>query len=139
MSAVGLLSNLMMSTSNWYNDFCCGCRSLLSVESEDFPTEPLECVLQGCLRRKTVQKSGRKPAVAAWQRYWVQVRGSSMVYFPAKGFKGSERADFKREPCKVLALTGLRVALIQSGSPPDLFQLSDPVRGKYPFLIDYIR
>lgn len=52
-----------------------------------------------------------------------------MVYFPAKGFKGCERGDFKKEPCKVLSLSGLQVDLILTGSPPDLFQLSDTTRG----------
>lgn len=43
---------------------------------------------QGCVRRKTVLKDGRKPAVASWQRYWLQIWANSLVYFPPKSFKG---------------------------------------------------
>lgn len=43
---------------------------------------------QGCIRRKTMVKDGRKPAVASWQRYWVQIWANSLVYFPPKTFKG---------------------------------------------------
>lgn len=43
---------------------------------------------QGCVRRKTILKDGRKPAVASWQRYWVQIWANSLVYFPPKSFKG---------------------------------------------------
>lgn len=43
---------------------------------------------QGCVRRKTLLKDGRKPAVASWQRYWLQIWANSLVYFPPKSFKG---------------------------------------------------
>lgn len=50
---------------------------------------PLECMsFQGCVRRKTVLKDGRKPTVASWQRYWLQIWANSLVYFPPKSFKG---------------------------------------------------
>ena len=44
--------------------------------------------IQGCLRRKCVQKGKRKPAVASWQRYWVQIWANKMLFFPPKTFKG---------------------------------------------------
>lgn len=43
---------------------------------------------QGCIRRKTLLKEGRKPAVASWQRYWLQVWANHLVFFPPKTFKG---------------------------------------------------
>ena len=45
------------------------------------------CTLQGCLRRKTLLKSGRRPPVATWQRYWVQLWAQSLVYFSCKKIK----------------------------------------------------
>lgn len=50
---------------------------------------PTDCMnFQGCVRRKTVLKDGKKPAVASWQRYWLQIWANSLVYFPPKSFKG---------------------------------------------------
>lgn len=46
------------------------------------------CSMQGCVRRKTILKHGRKPAVASWQRYWLQIWASSLTYFLPKSFKG---------------------------------------------------
>lgn len=43
---------------------------------------------QGCVHRKTLLKDGRKPAVASWQRYWLQVWAKNLVYFSPKTFKG---------------------------------------------------
>ncbi|XP_022222067.2 ras-specific guanine nucleotide-releasing factor RalGPS1 isoform X2 [Drosophila obscura] len=72
----------------------------------DLMSPEAAAAMQGCVRRKTVQKEGRKPAVASWQRYWLKIWANSLVYFPPKSFKGSERNDFKREPCKVCPLEG---------------------------------
>lgn len=79
--------------------------------------------LQGCVRRKTVQKEGRKPAVASWQRYWLQIWANSLVYFPPKSFKGSERNDFKREPCKVCPLEGWFAHVIDNPKHKNTFEL----------------
>jgi Ras-specific guanine nucleotide-releasing factor RalGPS len=57
-----------------------------SIINVDSPTEGLN--FQGCVRRKTVLKDGRKPTVASWQRYWLQIWANSLVYFPPKSFKG---------------------------------------------------
>ncbi|XP_005176804.1 ras-specific guanine nucleotide-releasing factor RalGPS1 [Musca domestica] len=79
--------------------------------------------LQGCVRRKTVQKEGRKPAVASWQRYYIQIWANSLVYFPPKSFKGSERSDFKREPCKVCPLEGWYAQVVINPKHKNTFEL----------------
>jgi len=48
----------------------------------DLMSPEAAAAMQGCVRRKTVQKEGRKPAVASWQRYWLQIWANSLVYFP---------------------------------------------------------
>nr|XP_036218676.1 ras-specific guanine nucleotide-releasing factor RalGPS1 isoform X1 [Bactrocera oleae] len=84
--------------------------------------DPENCV-QGCVRRKTVQKEGRKPAVASWQRYWLQIWANSLVYFPPKSFKGSERSDFKREPCKVCPIEGWFAQVVDNTKHKNSFEL----------------
>ncbi|KAF4522868.1 hypothetical protein B566_EDAN012803 [Ephemera danica] len=100
--------------------------SVLSVSSGEFADE-LEghCSIQGCLRRKTQMKDNRKVAVASWQRHWIQLWNSNLVYYPSKSFKGTERSDFKRDPCKFTPILGWRVAIGDNTSQPE-FQLTDP-------------
>ncbi|XP_050538375.1 ras-specific guanine nucleotide-releasing factor RalGPS1 isoform X2 [Daktulosphaira vitifoliae] len=74
--------------------------------------------LESCLRRKVVLKNGRKPAVTTWQRYWIQLWASVLIYYAPKSFKGCSRNDFKREPCKLCPLKGCTVSL---GDNPDTF------------------
>uniref|UniRef100_A0A1B6ILL5 Ras-GEF domain-containing protein n=2 Tax=Homalodisca TaxID=139475 RepID=A0A1B6ILL5_9HEMI len=84
--------------------------------------------LQGCLRRKTVLKDGRKPTVAAWQRYWVQLWATALVFYLPKTFKGCERSDFKRDPCKMTPLSGCLVTLGHNPLHSDVFLIRDPHR-----------
>ncbi|XP_017784910.1 PREDICTED: ras-specific guanine nucleotide-releasing factor RalGPS2-like isoform X3 [Nicrophorus vespilloides] len=87
------------------------------------------CSMQGCVRRKTLLKHGRKPTVTSWQRYWIQIWASSLAYFTPKSFKGTQRSDFKREPCKLVSLTGCHVLLGDNSLHPDLFKIVDHQRG----------
>jgi len=86
-------------------------------------SQPTVVGFQGCVRRKTMLKDGRKPAVASWQRYWLQIWANSLVYFAPKSFKGTERSDFKREPCKVCSLDGWSAQLIDNSQQMNTFQL----------------
>ncbi|ALC41220.1 CG5522 [Drosophila busckii] len=89
----------------------------------DLMSPEAAAAMQGCVRRKTVQKEGRKPAVASWQRYWLQIWANSLVYFPPKSFKGSERGDFKREPCKVCPLEGWYAQVSDNPKHKNTFEL----------------
>ncbi|XP_034126688.1 ras-specific guanine nucleotide-releasing factor RalGPS1 isoform X1 [Drosophila guanche] len=89
----------------------------------DLMSPEAAAAMQGCVRRKTVQKEGRKPAVASWQRYWLQIWANSLVYFPPKSFKGSERSDFKREPCKVCPLDGWYAHVSDNTKHKNTFEL----------------
>ncbi|XP_037926519.1 ras-specific guanine nucleotide-releasing factor RalGPS2 isoform X2 [Hermetia illucens] len=106
----------------------------ISIESSDGGTSPVEGdrdvllndnqhSFQGCVRRKTVLKDGRKPAVASWQRYWLQIWANSLVYFAPKSFKGSERSDFKHEPCKVCPLDGWATRRVDNPKHKNTFEL----------------
>ena len=87
-------------------------------------------IFQGCIKRKTLIKDGRRPAISAWQRYWLQLWGSSLVFFAAKALtaKGLERRDFRSEPCKYQSIMGWLVMVADSTIDNLSFQLTDPVR-----------
>lgn len=104
--------------------------TLLTRSAEDSScSEDQTCPLQGCLRRKTVLKDGRKPTVTSWQRYWIKVWSYSLIYFSPKSFKGHQRSDFKREPCKIVSIAGCSFELGENALQPDIFQLIDHHRG----------
>jgi len=97
-----------------------------------------QCTFQGCVQRKTLLKDGRRPLVSSWQRYWLQLWGSSLVYFLPKTLsKAKGRNDFKSEPCKLSTVDGWLV-MVPEGQHLDAevnsFQLADPVmRNVYRF------
>ncbi|XP_044732913.1 ras-specific guanine nucleotide-releasing factor RalGPS1 isoform X2 [Chrysoperla carnea] len=103
------------------------CNLLLqSLDDDDLSEDGSETSMQGCVRRKTVLKENKKPTVSSWQRYWIQIWASSLVYFSPKSFKGNSRSDFKREPCKMVDIVGWTAVMGENALQPDLFQLLDP-------------
>ncbi|XP_066152432.1 ras-specific guanine nucleotide-releasing factor RalGPS2 isoform X2 [Euwallacea fornicatus] len=120
------ISDLPLQASQSSEDNC----TLLTRLSEDgISSEENLCTMQGCVRRKTVLKEGRKPTVSSWQRYWLQIWANSSVYFSPKSFKGHQRSDFKREPCKIVSLTDCQVFYCDATLHQDTFQLIDHSRG----------
>jgi len=98
----------------------------------------VSCTFQGLVQRKTLIKDGRRPLVSSWQKYWLQLWGSSLVYFLPKTLsKSRERRDFKSEPAKLVTVEGWLVMLPdtkQEAVEPNSFQLADPVmRNVYRF------
>nr|XP_015833974.1 PREDICTED: ras-specific guanine nucleotide-releasing factor RalGPS1 isoform X2 [Tribolium castaneum] len=102
---------------------------LTRLAEDSLGTEDQVCTMQGCVRRKTVLKEGRKPTVTSWQRYWLQIWTTSLVYFSPKSFKGHQRSDFKREPCKLVPLMGCQIILGDNSVQQDCFQIIDHHRG----------
>lgn len=58
------------------------------IPGDDLSMNSDGSLMEGCVRRKTMLKDGRKPAVASWQRYWVQLYANSLLYYAPKSFKG---------------------------------------------------
>jgi len=110
-------------------------RRALSLGVKDAESEELVmeagavCTLQGCLRRKTLLKSGRRPPVATRQRYWVQLWAHSLVYFSCKKIKCTERSDFKSEPCKMHSISHWSVHVDDVSWLKDTFILQNPASG----------
>jgi len=114
----------------------------LSPEDPGGPLGELEpgtsCTFQGFVHRMTLIKDGRKPLVSSWQKYWLQLWGSSLVYFRPKPLgKNRDRRDFKSEPCKLATVEGWMVMLPEAATKSgdsSSFQLADPVmRNVYRF------
>ncbi|KAK2184701.1 hypothetical protein NP493_256g02011 [Ridgeia piscesae] len=110
-------------------------RSRLSLTSRssaeklpaDFYRAQYTC--EGSLRRKTILKYGKKPSVASWTRYWMALWGTSILLFPARSIRGTDREAFKSDPSKMTPILGWMVVMCQDAAHPDTFQLTDPVRG----------
>lgn len=105
------------------------CTLLSRLPEDNTSSGDNNCIMQGCVRRKTVLKDGKKPTVSSWQRYWLQIWQSSLLYFSPKSFKGHQRSDFKREPCKMVSLTSCQVFYCDATLHQDSFQLVDHIKG----------
>jgi hypothetical protein len=89
-----------------------------------------DIALEGCLRRKTLLKNGKKPPMAAWQRYWIVVWGNVLLYYCAKSLlQSSDRLDFHREPSKMKSLQGCLIQMADDPLHPDSFHIADPQTG----------
>lgn len=100
-------------------------------ETQELTLQVVDSVatFQGYVRRKTVLKEGKKPAVSPWNRYWLVLKGSSLIYYSPKSLRGTEKCDFKSNPCKSVDISGCLVICADSSSQRDTFQLTDPVKG----------
>lgn len=102
----------------------------LSGLDSPLPPPPIRCCcIQGCVRKKAVLKDGRRPAVSAWQRYWIQLSGSNLLFYQPKHLRGSDRSDFRRRPFKAVSITGWSVERHHSPRHPDSVLLTNTQKG----------
>lgn len=85
----------------------------IRISKEDFPDNHRDSLVgklpppsfEGYVRRKTLIKEGQKPAFACWIRYWICLRGSTLVYYPSRAMKGTTRDRFRETHSKTLNIS----------------------------------
>ena len=68
--------------------YVCGRVNLHGLSDDYFKAQ---YICEGCLKRKTLLKNGKKPAVSSWSKYWVALWDTNLLYFPAKSMRGHSR------------------------------------------------
>ncbi|XP_013387432.1 ras-specific guanine nucleotide-releasing factor RalGPS2 isoform X1 [Lingula anatina] len=85
---------------------------------------------QGCLKRKSVLRHGRKPTMSSWKEYWVALWGTSLLYYPTKTIRSrADRSGFKSDPSKMMSIVGWMVVMGDDPLHPGTFTLTDPTKG----------
>lgn len=65
-----------------------------------------KATFEGYVKRKTLVKDGNKPALSAWIRYWIELKGSMLLYYPSRSLRGSKRDKFVSNVSKSISLNG---------------------------------
>lgn len=64
-------------------------RASLHALSDDYFKAQYAC--EGCVKRKTLLKNGKKPAVSSWVKYWIALWDTNLLFFPAKLLRAHKR------------------------------------------------
>ncbi|ELU05164.1 hypothetical protein CAPTEDRAFT_140537, partial [Capitella teleta] len=84
---------------------------------------------EGCVKRKTLLKNGKRPTIGGWVKYWLALWDTNLLFFPLKGLRGHTREAFKMEPTKMMSVVGWMVVMGDNPVHPDSFTLTHPLRG----------
>lgn len=92
------------------------------------PQSETGILFEGCVKRKTILKDGKKPAFSVWVRYWLILRSNRVLYFhPAKSVQGCTKDKFRKRNNKSTLITSGWLALAALNEE-DSFTLADETR-----------
>ncbi|XP_067940147.1 ras-specific guanine nucleotide-releasing factor RalGPS1-like [Watersipora subatra] len=90
----------------------------------------------GIVKRKAILKKGRRPRVSHWKKFWVQIWGTNILYYPCKSSKATQRSDFKSDPAKMHSILGWMVILSpKEDDEVEHFKLTSGDGSVYKFLV----